>query len=335
MFGLFKKKLPLGVDIGHNSIKIVEIKNSNPLPELKNYLLKKLPSRIVNNGRLKDERALIEILKHLKEEKDLKKDKVVLGLAGERLIIKKLKLPVMEKIELKKSIGWEIDDYLPFSWEKASIDYQILNQTTNKMEVLVAAIRDEIVFQYASVLEKAGFKVKAVDLQCLGLQRLLKNRDSFNKENLILVDLGARKIEMIFFKKGSFNFRRSFKFNCDKLASELKEASIELKKYNKKDIKRQKSKKINSLKKLLNEIELLLYQLANKDELDRIVLTGGGAMINDLSLLLSRVLKVKVEKFNLLNKVQFNPRNFSPHLLREKMSLLSAAVGLTLRGLDI
>ena len=77
------------------------------------------------------------------------------------MIVKKITLPVMTEAELRDSIYWEAEQYIPFDIQDVNLDYQILDPGTGpdsrgSMDVLLVAAKKEKIGDYTSVITQAG-----------------------------------------------------------------------------------------------------------------------------------------------------------------------------------
>ena len=81
----------------------------------------------------------------------------------------------MTEAELRDSIYWEAEQYIPFDIQDVNLDYQILDAGTGpdsrgSMEVLLVAAKKEKIGDYTSVITQAGRTPVVVDVDAFALQ---------------------------------------------------------------------------------------------------------------------------------------------------------------------
>ena len=119
---------------------------------------------------------------------DLKPGAVVMGLGRSRVVLRTLKLPSVENLpELASLVHFQVAKDLPFPAEEAVIDFQVVREnpgaTTGadtapapaaRLDVLVAAVKREVVDYYRRLAVAAGFNLAALSLLPYGNSRGLE-----------------------------------------------------------------------------------------------------------------------------------------------------------------
>ena len=210
MFSYFDNSLALGVELGTDSIKIVELEANNPLPRLKQFLIKQLSKTSIVGGVIKDYTRLKNRLKLILEDYEFNSREIIASVGEENIFIKRISLPQMTEEEVEDVLRWEASDYISIPLDQVIMDYEIIDKSQDKIELILVAIKEQIVENYVKLLEEIGFKVKAVELPFLALRRVLNLYPNFQEGNVLLVDIGAELSKVTVFKQGKFSFRRSF-----------------------------------------------------------------------------------------------------------------------------
>ena len=73
-----------------------------------------------------DAGRVVELLKELLKEQNVKTKDVALSISGHSVIVKKISLPLMSEDELDESIKWEAEQYIPFDLNEVNIDFHVL-----------------------------------------------------------------------------------------------------------------------------------------------------------------------------------------------------------------
>jgi general secretion pathway protein L len=126
----------LGIDIGSTSIKAVELDSAFGRYEVHEYYEQKLPTDIgtADPAQIANE-GLIRLLSSLPKTPD----RIVLSLRSRQVTFRNLQLPTRDKKAILATVGFELDDELPFSIEQAAYDYSILSQSKAGSQIHVAA----------------------------------------------------------------------------------------------------------------------------------------------------------------------------------------------------
>ena len=64
-----------------------------------------------------------DVIRQLFDRNGIKTKKVVASLSGNAVIVKRIVLPLMSDEELRESIYWEAEQYIPFDIQDVNLDY--------------------------------------------------------------------------------------------------------------------------------------------------------------------------------------------------------------------
>ena len=142
----------MGLDIGVSTVKAVCLRFIKDAPELVHFALE--PVQL----------DLSETLKKITTA--CRKKAVNVSVSGTQAVIRYVNFPKMNEEELKQALKFEAQKHIPFPLAETYLDHYILKQDlpNNKMLVLLAAVKKELVAQRLKVIEEAGVKVNIVDV---------------------------------------------------------------------------------------------------------------------------------------------------------------------------
>ncbi|MDI6759077.1 MAG: type IV pilus assembly protein PilM [Candidatus Omnitrophota bacterium] len=157
-----REKICAGLDIGTHSVKVVKLKFAKDAVELCGFDV--IPTQA----------GLADALKKIKEAQNI--DNVNISFCGPATVIRYVDFPMMAEKELKQALKFEAQKHIPFPISEINLDSCILKQDlkNNKMLVLLAGIKKDLLSQRLELIAGAGFKVKAVDLDSLALFNAFK-----------------------------------------------------------------------------------------------------------------------------------------------------------------
>lgn len=164
--------VPLGIDIGTRSVKLVRVTRGEFGPEVAFALEATIPQTVVSEGRILDPEGLSEVVTGLLQRAEVDDPRVVPLIGGEEVFIRKVTTNRMGKEEAVRAIPNNPKIRLPFrDLREAQIDVEILDPEASspKMDALVVAARKDAVRQVQEVVVESGSDVAAVDVESFAL----------------------------------------------------------------------------------------------------------------------------------------------------------------------
>ena len=135
-----------------------------------------------------------------------------MGVANQRVIVRQLDLPWMERAELRSSLAFQVQDFLPMPIDTAVLDFfpleEVAGESGSRMlrGLLVAAAR-ETVLANVTCAENAGLTVDAVDLTSFAVLRAMGRQTGLEVETEALIDIGARVTNVVVHSAGAAALR--------------------------------------------------------------------------------------------------------------------------------
>jgi type IV pilus assembly protein PilM len=347
-----KKRVEVGIDIGTDSIKAarlvhgpqgveltnvarVEIYPENvaetlasgieekiaSAPEATGPVPKKEKTEAEEKEKLEERRGkTIAALKKAIEQADIKEKLVVTAVAGQSVIVRYIEIPHMSREELSGAIRFEAEQYIPFELENVELDYEILEEkiphNPDKMRVLLAAAKKDLVKERLSVLEEAGLKPEAMDVDAFALINAFERIKSIPKEECVaLINIGHSITNINILRSGIPYFTRDvFLAGRDITQSLSRKFNLEFNQAEK--LKRERgnaaeqdtfNKALNAgLEDLVSEIRLSFDYYENQASEKNIAhafLTGGTSLMPGLPKFLTEALGVQVEIWNPVKEI--------------------------------
>jgi type IV pilus assembly protein PilM len=192
----------LCLDFGAGSLKVAEFDpNDAGTLRLKQFGLKALGFEGSQDAAR--ERVILKSIQELFAEKSFGSKNINVCAPGFHVFSKFVKLPPVDTSKVTQIIQYEAQQNVPFPLEEVVWDYQILGTTpTGELEVLLVAIKADVVEGLFRTAEAAGLRVQLVDVS----PAALCNAFRFNYGDLegctMLLDIGAKTSNLLFFEKG-------------------------------------------------------------------------------------------------------------------------------------
>lgn len=189
---LSKKEL-VGLDIGSNTIKLVELKSSKNGYQLKNIGESFLPHHSIVNKIIEKHDAVADAISSLFADLRVRTKNVAISISGHSVIIKKVSLPKMSDKELRESIPWELEQYIPQSIQEVNYDYQVIPGETpeGNIDVLIVAAKKDVTNSYVSIVKDVGLNPVVVDVDVFALENMYEINYPDSDGLVALVNIGA------------------------------------------------------------------------------------------------------------------------------------------------
>ncbi|NTU59498.1 MAG: type IV pilus assembly protein PilM [Deltaproteobacteria bacterium] len=347
----WKPKNLVGLDIGSHSIKIVELKHLKGGFELKNFGVSQLPPEAIVDGVIMDSAVVVDSIRNLVSNLKLKNKSVATSVAGHSLIIKKIQLPLMSETELEEQIQWEAEQYIPFEIEDVNIDFQILGplpEEEGQMEVLLVAVKKDIVNDYTAVIAEAGLNCLTVDVDAFAVENVFEvSYPEQLDKTVVLIDIGAGIMNINVLKNGVSTFTRDVTIGGSNFTEELqKELGVS---YEEAEVlklggasDRASPHEIAGLLRLTTENLVLEIQrsldffsaTSVDEEIHSIFLSGGACRVPGLAEAVEERIGAPVQLLNPFRGVMSSEKLFDPDYLEAMGPVAAVSVGLALRRTD-
>src|SRR4051794_18984618 len=120
----------IGLDIGTFAVRAVEVAPGGNRPTLTRFGQVTLPPGAVVGGEVVDAVAVGAALTRLWAEVGFKSRNVVIGVTGQRVIVRQAELPAMDEDDLRVGLRYHAQDLLPIPVDGAHLDVCILDHVT-------------------------------------------------------------------------------------------------------------------------------------------------------------------------------------------------------------
>jgi len=118
-------------------------------------------------------------------------------------------LPAQTGDAIDSAVLSEAQQLIPDSLDNVHLDYQVIDwmEDGNKMEVLVVAVKRDIINSYTAAIRAAGLDPAVVDVDYFALENMFElNYDTAEGGSVALVNIGARYSSINILKDGRSTF---------------------------------------------------------------------------------------------------------------------------------
>jgi len=343
----------LTLDVGASTLKLAEFQiTKDHQLELVKYGIRSIgldpkdePNRMVYTGT-----ALQELMAELR----IKPGPVLLSLSGMHVFSRYVKLPPVSGDKISQVVEYEAKQNIP-NLEEVVWDRQILQGKDGDMDVLLTAIKQQMVEDLAETIHGCGLETELVDVSVASLYNAYRNSYPDAEGCTMILDMGA-KTSSVIFTEGEQVWSRSFPVSGNSISQSIAN-DFDLEFGDAEALKEkvstvalggayepmsdpqadQVSKCIRgSMTRLHAEVRRSINTYRSQQNGSapvRVLLTGGSSVMTYLDVFLQEKLDIPVEHMNPLESVLIGPEvdeeqiNADWHLLSEVVGLAQRKAG--------
>lgn len=348
----FSSESCLGIDIGSSSIKIVELRNEGGKIKLLTYGFSESFRDLDQAG----PKEISAIINKICKEAGATSRKAISALPTFSVFSSIINLAGVGKKDLPLAVNWEAKKVIPLPLEEMILDWKKITDVgegeagrpaqaggKDNTKILLTGAPRTLVKKYIEIFKNAQINLSSLETETFALIRSLLGNDkstvmiveigaktsSFNiiDQNIPIlnrsIDIGGWTITQAISNNLNIGLERAEQFKYDLGISSIDSADNTIPKTI-----------VESISPIINEIKYALNLFQNKSDkkVDKIILSGGSALLINFTSYLSKILNVTVLAGDPWAKVSC-PVDLKP-LLDEVAPRLAIAVGLALRGME-
>ena len=276
--------------------------------------------------------------------------KIRISLKGQGVIVRFLQFPQMKPEELRSSISFEIDQYIPFKSHEVVWDFHIIEAETTLssggkgMSVLLVAVKREELYAELQIFQNAGLEVELIDVDALASINALEYfyPEKFQKSAAIL-DIGNEVSTLSVVQEGKPRFIRDISYGGVDLLKRLKrklglthEQALEAIHVDRAPSEEAGAVLKEGLGDLVGDLKVsfnyYLDQIPGAETIQSLFIGGGGGYHPFVIEVLKTELGIEVETMDVSNKIRLHP-DIDKTVLKRNQGLLPIPLGLLLRDL--
>ncbi len=297
-------KTILGVDIGHDSLKLALVKGNTVCKTA----LAQMPQDMVRNGSVISNEAMGELIRKTMKENGIRSRSASMALHNDSVFIMNVNMPLMNIKQLEYNLPFEFRDYITDELKNYIFDYAVISdhatveetdengneKESEVMELMAVAAPAASIEDAKEIMRKSSMKlVKAAPSVCAFqsiIRELNRNGADPSREYCIL-DMGYSSIRMYIFRGDKHVVSRALEIgmrNIDQVLADAYSVDEHLAHtYLLTNYENCQSKEccINAYNSMAVELmrAVNFYQFSNPDShLEDVWICGGGACIEPL-----------------------------------------------------
>ncbi|MFH1360302.1 MAG: type IV pilus assembly protein PilM [Candidatus Omnitrophota bacterium] len=339
-------KPSIGLDIGSDSLKAIEVVGREGTFEISNWITE--PANPLNTNNL-----LRKILGKL----DASSKNVSTSVSGKGTLIRYIDMPRMPIEDLRNSINIEADKHFPFPRDQINTDCFILDPKNkdSKMHVLVAAAKKDVIEQRMRLLTSLEIKPEFIGINSLAIANILNvsglkamnqinaSQSNSKDEVIAILDIGHCISSLIIIKGAMPYFTRDIFLGGQDLNKRIANV-LSLEGDEAQRLKCEPGDRLEEIQRacesiltnLISEIRLSFdYFVTEKNiPISKLLLTGGSSKLKGIVEFFGRNLDLPVEEWNPLDGFEISPHLSNKNELLNDSHRLGVALGLALYNHD-
>ena len=210
-------KTRIGLDIGSTAVRAAELTDGSP-PSVVRAAQVPLPVGAVENGEVRDVEAVAEVLRELwsPQHGGFKSRKVWMGVGNQRVVVREIALPSMPEKELRQSLGFQVQEFIPMPVDEAVLDYHLIEELEIEgrpmLRLLLVAAQKAMVDTLVAAATSAKLEPMGLDLVPFALVRAVGSTGAGMELETTggeaVVDVGAHVTNIVVHAAGETRFVR-------------------------------------------------------------------------------------------------------------------------------
>jgi type IV pilus assembly protein PilM len=205
----------IGLDIGSTAVRAVELAGGDQ-PVVVKAAQVPLPAGAVENGEVKDPSLVTEALRELWERGSFKVKRVFMGVGNQRVVVREIALPYLPEKELRASLGFQVQEFIPMAVDEAVLDYDPIGEfdqdDRRMLRMLLVAAQRQMVDIAISAVTGAKLEPVGLDLVPFALVRSVGTTgvgmDLEEEGDEAVIDIGAHVTNIVVHAGGTVRFVR-------------------------------------------------------------------------------------------------------------------------------
>lgn len=186
------------LDIGTTAVRVVQLSPSgNDSWTLQHYGYASTDEKITASNSPEAMHKLGEVIMTAVGQSGIKERNVVIGLPSSKTFTTVIDVPIMSDVELKSTIKYQIDQYVPMAINDAKVDWALLGQSLHdpkQQEVIIASTANTYAEERLEFIESLGFNVIAAEPDPIAMIRSLLPPGTTDAK--LIMDVGEKSTDL-------------------------------------------------------------------------------------------------------------------------------------------
>lgn len=195
---IYKERPLFGFDLGSRTAKMMQIKAGGKKPQVLGYGYANFPPEAIVEGIIVDPQEIAKALAPLLKQMSfghINATRIAASLPVAKVFTRILELPPMSSGDLDAAVRLEAEQYVPVPLPDLYIDYEIVEQTADQIEVLMVAAPRAVVDSYIKLFELMNLEVAFLETSLSSVVRAIVTSTKLDKPTVV-ADFGSASIDL-------------------------------------------------------------------------------------------------------------------------------------------
>jgi type IV pilus assembly protein PilM len=198
---MFGSNRILAIDIGASSIRMAQFSAlRGGGVELVSFAVETLDPEAASD---ENRNAYLTVaLKSMMAERGIRPGPVSISVSGQSVFSRFVKLPPVSRDKILKMVQYEAQQNVPFPINEVVWDYQLIGGAEGEIDVMLAAIKADMIEGLADAVTEAGLEPMLIDVAPMALYNAVRYNYSDLPACTLVIDIGARSTDLVFIEEG-------------------------------------------------------------------------------------------------------------------------------------
>lgn len=186
------------LDIGTNAVRVVQLSPAGPgLWNLQHFGYAPVDEKTTSSTSAESLHRLGEVIMTAVGQSGIKEKNVVIGLPSSKTFTTVVELPLMSEAELRSTVKYQADQYIPMAVNEAKVDYAALGPSLHdpkQQEVLLASTANSYAEERLEFVESLGLNVIAAEPDPIAMVRAVLPQGANNAQ--LIIDVGEQSTDL-------------------------------------------------------------------------------------------------------------------------------------------
>lgn len=172
----------LCVEVGYQTIKIVEMDYQKKSPKVYRYVSCDTPKGVIRDGYLSEEHLeqLAQVIKKVLTENKIRTKRVLFSICSGKIISREILIPGVKPVQIGAVIQANITEYFPIELDDYKVSYLLIKtfhegENAGKHKVLIIAAEKKFLQGYENLAELLNLRLVDIDYAGNGIFQAIKN----------------------------------------------------------------------------------------------------------------------------------------------------------------
>lgn len=186
------------LDMGTNAVRVVQLARTGAGWALMHYGYAPVDAKITASDSAEARKQLGNVVMTAVGQSGIRTKNVAIGLPSQKTFTTVVDVPMMDAAELKSTIKYQIDKYIPMPMDEAKVDWRLLGPSlhdASQQEILISSTANSYSEERMEFVESLGFNVIAAEPEPIAMIRSLLPAGIADAR--LTVDMGEQNSDIV------------------------------------------------------------------------------------------------------------------------------------------